>query len=491
MLAGVVQALVGTGTVTPGQGQALLQPLKKVRDDLNRGNAHGSLRELEAFKRHASVFTATGVLGSSTGHGLLAEAGRAEAQITDMAFGAGPARPASWSFEGCAERPPCTYSVVYVDRRAVVLGERDGSQARPYRTLAAALQHAEDRDVCGVEIRLADGVYWENIVLTRHTTLDGESRAGVLLVGSIVNNAGVDLTVRDLRVAAVDGPGGIFTDAPCAVTTVANVVVDRSARFGIYQRGGVLTVLSSVVRRTEAHDDSRFDGTALYLTGGVQAALGVVEISDNASGAIVASGGQTQVYATSVSVTGTGVNPFFRGEAGWLNDVPAAVEVTDDALLLMEFGTISRNELAGLRVRDGGRAHFRYGLIERTEDVPDHENLATGNAVAITDGSILELSHFTLTRGALAALLISGAFATASDGVVSWHPIGAAIQGMPPPSDPTYGIESAVECLEDDVDYARNDRPLDTSVLPLPCIGPDCPAPRCRRVAFVCSWCGN
>ena len=206
---------------------------------------------------------------------------------------------------------------------------------------------------------------------------------------------------------------------------------------------------------------------------------------------MVASGSQTRVYATSVSVTGTGVNPSFRGEASWLDDVPAAVEVRDGALLLMEFSTLSRNELAGLRVRDGSRAHFRYGLVQRTEDVPDHANLATGNVIAISDGTILELSHFTLTRGALAGLMISGAFATASDGEVSWHPIGAVIQGMPPVVDPDYRLESAVACLEDDVDFSENDRPLDSDAIPVPCLGPDCPVPVCRRVPFVCPWCGN
>jgi hypothetical protein len=270
LLTAAVQALATSQVLTPGHAEALARGLDKAGEALRRGEARTAMRRLDTFSRHVSGLAAAGTMNGPTARRLLEEASQARGQVAELAFGAGAARPASWSFEGCAERRPCVYAVVFVNPRAAVLGARDGTEMRPYRTIADALGHGEDQSACGIEIRLADGLYWEDVALSRHTTIDGESRLGTVLIGSIVNNAGVDLTVRDLSVAAVRGPGGVFADAPCAWTRLTNVLIDSSARFGLYQRGGVLTVSSSVIRNTVADESSRFAGTAVFLTGGVR-----------------------------------------------------------------------------------------------------------------------------------------------------------------------------------------------------------------------------
>lgn len=488
-LTGKVRELVGLEVLTAGQGRALTQGLDQTGEALKGGDARGAIRRLATFERHTRALIAGGVLASVVGQPLIDEAARAGAQIGRLAFGAGPARPLSWSVTGCPERQECSYAVLFVDRRATVEGEPDGSAERPFRAIGAALDRADEIEACGVEIRIADGIYAENVVLSRHTTLVGASRDGVLVIGAIVNNAGADLTFRHARVAALDGPGAIFTDAPCATTSISDVIVERSSGFGVYQRGGALTMLGSIVRNTEGVAGSRLAGTAVYLTGGVQASLGLLEIADNAASGIVASGAETRVYATSVAVTRTSVNAFFREEASALGEVAAAVDVRGGALLLMEFSTVSRNELVGLRVRDGSRAHVRYSLIERTL-APPESGTATANAVAMSDGSVLELSQFTLTRGAFIGLWVASAFATASDGEVSWHTIGAEIHGMPAPGDPEYTVDAAAACLNTRVEYVHNDVDLDAGELPRPCLEPDC-VPPCRQVPFDCPWCGQ
>jgi hypothetical protein len=485
-LMGKVRELSGAGASTLGAGRALTQALIETTDALQVGDARAAAHWLSTVERRTSALVAAGVLDAAGGRALIEESARIRAHIGRLAFGPGSARPQSWSLTGCPEPQACEYLVLHVDRRMVVWGERDGTAARPFRTIGDALDRAADLDACGVEIRVADGIYAERVVLSRHTIIDGESRAGVLIAGSIVNNAGADLAVRDLTIANLEGPGAIVTDAPCAATDIRRVTVDRASGFGIYQRGGALTLLASIVRNTSGEAGSRLAGTALYLTGGVQASLGLVELSDHATSALVASGPETRVYGTSIAVSHTGVNPFFTEAASALGEVPAAVEARDGALLLMEFSSITRSELVGLRVRDGSRAHFRYGQVARTRN-PD---VTTANAVAMSDGSVLELTGFTLTRGAVIGLRVDSAFATASAGEVSWHSIGVLIHGMPAPGDPQYTLESAVSCLNTDVTYAHNDVPLDSGLMPRPCDGPEC-LRACRRVPFECPWCGQ
>ena len=485
-----VQSLVDTHALTGSRGRRLEKRLADANDALTRGKVREVTARLDAFVALADALVATGEMRRSDATTLIVEARAIGAQVEALALRPGSARPASWSLEGCPERQPCTYAVVFVDDDLAVSGPRDGTLNRPFRTIAAALKHADAIHACGVEIRVADGIYRENVVIRRDTIIEGESRDATVILGAVVNNAGAVLTVRNVSLSAVNRPGGLFTDALCAITTVADVRMDGSVRFGIYQRGGVLTVLRSIIRNTAADAGSRVFGTAIYLTGGVQAVIGLTELTGNETAGIVATAGQTRVYAASVSVTGTTVHPFFSAEASGLDDVPTAVDVSDGALLLMEFSAIVRNELIGLRVREGAQAHFRYGTIARTRQIEGFETRGTANAAAIADGTILELSSFTLRRGSLVGLFVSEAFVTASNGTISRHPIGLAVQGLPPPSDPDYDIESAVECLMEDVRYERNDFPLDASSLPVPCPpGQECPRATCRRVPFVCSWC--
>jgi hypothetical protein len=486
LLMGKVRELVELDALPAALGKALAQGLAGTVAALRVGDARAAVQRLGAFERQTNALVAGGVLADAIGQALIQEAAATRAQIGQLAFAPGSARPQSWSLTGCPEPQACEYLVLHVDRRAVVRGERDGTAGRPFRAIGDALDRAAALDACGVEIRVADGIYAERVVLSRPTIIDGESRDGVLIIGSIVNNAGADLAVRDLTIADLTGPGAIVTDAPCATTDIRRVTVDRASGFGIYQRGGALTVLASVVRNTAAEAGSRLAGTGVYLTGGVQGSLGLVELSDHATSALVASGSETRVYATSIAVSRTGVNPFFADEASALGEVPAAVEARDGALLLMEFSSITRSALVGLRVRDGSRAHFRYGQVARTRN-PD---VTTANGVAMSDGSVFELTAFTLTRSAVTGLRVDSAFATATHGEVSWHSIGVLIHGMPAPGDPQYTLESAVSCLNADVEYAHNEVDLDAGFnLPLPCEGPDCLRP-CRTVPFDCQWCG-
>jgi len=107
-LISAVQSLVASNDLTEGQARSLIQELNQAHAELNRGGARAALQRLEAFTLNMYDLVASGVLGSSGAQLLVAGAGRAQAEISELAFGTGPARPASWSFTGCAEKQPCT-----------------------------------------------------------------------------------------------------------------------------------------------------------------------------------------------------------------------------------------------------------------------------------------------------------------------------------------------------------------------------------------------
>jgi hypothetical protein len=278
-------------------------------------------------------------------------------------------------------------------------------------------------------------------------------------------------------------------DAPCATTLVRGVLIDRAERYGIFQRGGALSVISSVIRETRAQADTISAGTGIYLSGGVQAVLGLVSIDRGESAALVATGADTQVYGNGVSVTGTGINPHFRDQLDDLSYAGfAAVEAKNGALLLMEYSHLNDNERSGLLVHDGAQAHFRYAIISFTRTIEEEGLLRPlgGNNVLVV-GATLEINNFTLSHAELAGLSALDAYVTLSDGTVSHSEIGVHVD---PPDDPDY---VALACLQDQVSYEHNARTIDSFILPVPDPCVDCPAPGagCRTVTFFCEWCGG
>lgn len=373
LLGDAVDTLVAQKVLNPGQGISLKRKLSLARSELNKGSAPMAIRHLESFSEETQGLLQARVLNSTQGQFLIAGSAAAQERINTLAFGLcfTDRSPVSWSLLPCGEHPACRYTTYHVNMGSHIQGARNGSQEAPFNTINEALQRAAVLRLCGVEVLVATGHYIEDPVISRDTRIRGlDSRDRVVIVGSIINQGGYWLNVENLTISSSPAPGAIVVTAPCASTTITGVTIDRAERYGIYQRGGTLKVTASEILRTRALADAVSAGTGVYLTGGVQAVLGLVTVDGNDSGGLFAEGAQTRVYAAAVAITDTSINPYFIHQISSLDFAGAAVTAQQGALVLMEFCTISGNQWTGLGIHGGAQAHFRYGTITRTSAVP-------------------------------------------------------------------------------------------------------------------------
>ncbi len=387
----------------------------------------------------------------------------------------------------CVPKTGCQFLVLHVKGKAGEdgSGKPDGSSSAPYRTIGDALGRAAAEGACGVEIVLAGGTYDESIVVTRDLRIRGEGAARPVIEGSILNTGGHDLRVSDVHLRGSPDPGAIVVDGACpSATELIRVEISGATRNGLLQRGGTLRGFALLIRQTRALADERHAGAGIRLTDGVQAALGLLDISNNGAGGLSIEGEGTRVYLSVSLFSENRSNPFFLHTVMETGAVGAGIEVERGALLLAEFTNVVRNDFVGLLVREDAQAHFRYGRIERTRLLSvdlgaGPRSFGSFNASSI-DRGVMELSGFTLAHSEVCDLTVARAYASASFGVISDAPVGVCVTDVPADFDTV--------CLRHDVDYVRLGVPLQGS-RPLPCM--DCPPPPpCATVPFSCTWCG-
>lgn len=475
-----VHRLTEQRILTRGQDRSLTTKLDHVSDALRVGDLEGAVRQVAAFDREASALIAARVIGGKDAlllQGLTEQASAGLRAARDVPF-VGPA------FKPCLAPGVCEKRVLHVDQKARSGG--NGSVDAPYRSIAEALVAADEAQVCGVEIVLHAGIYTESIRVTRATRIDG-SPDRPIIIGSLHNPDGHELSVSRVVFEDSPAPGAIVADGPCgAVTEITGVTIRNAASHGVFQRGGALRIVGLDARGTMPDPADGNTGRAIRLVGGVQAAIGLANLSFNVGGGLLAGGEHTQVFLALSTIGHNDVHPLL---ASALSFAGIGIEVTDRALLLTEFTQLVGNRGTGILVANDARAHFRYGRIEHTRKfaVAGEGDVYGINAQAL-DGGTLELSHFRNSHAALVAFFLLRGYGRASHGLIGYNPIGVAGQQLP--TDFPAGEMTA--CVAEDVAYLHNDRAIDTDFLPLPCgdevLGP-CPV--CSvSVPFVCTWCG-
>jgi len=146
----------------------------------------------------------------------------------------------------------------------------DGSTARPFRTIAAALAAAKDGDT----LALAEGTYVEDVSIDRRVTLHGVCPEKTLIRGvSSADGAAAILVRADATIAglAITGPArGVMVDGANAslselhvhdtgelgigaravgrTVTIRRVSIERVRDAGIASNGGTLSVDDAVIR---------------------------------------------------------------------------------------------------------------------------------------------------------------------------------------------------------------------------------------------------
>lgn len=484
-----VDALATAAVLTAGTQRSLVKRLDKARAELRLARIPKAARQLQKFKAKGSALVQAGVLTTAQGALLLQPVERAQEHVFGLQVAA-----RTRSAMGSCSPPPCDYPGEYVIYRVSNAAKRPaGAPPVDFNNVGAALDAAAALGVCGVELIIEPGTYGGNQVITRDTRLTGEDRQRVVLTGSIVNLSDVALRLHRLTLRSSGAFGAVHVDSPCALTTLADVAVERSRLFGVRQAGGGLRIADTTIAETLAEAGSLRAGTAIYLTGGAHAVIESSILERNGAAALVAEGLGTKVHVALSTIDRNLATPHFD-PTDPLGDGFAAVEALDEAILLMEFSPVTRSEVLGLYTHGDAQGHVRDSTLSRTEARPGvgggHDFFAretTFELTRVTAASAAGVGLFV--AAADAGGIVEGTYVTGSELEIVDNPIGIYVDSTPPDEDTRYHPEL---CL---LVALFDGNELNSQIAPLvpPCpvgeVSARCPPSPCHSLPFDCTWC--
>lgn len=338
-----------------------------------------------------------------------------------------------------------------LDRTCVPLrltvGGRDANVGESgFASLRAALLHASDADACAVRVRLKAGEHQGSVSLDRDTELVGPERGRAVFRGTLGNRGPYRLSVRGVHLRGAGRPGAVSVDHPRARTELRLLTVSGARGYGVRQEGGRLVLERVNVFGIAAVVGLPGSGAGVLLSDGAEARLDGVTLADNETGGLVLRGTDTRARATKLHVLRTGAPP-----AGAPH--PGAVRVSGDATLLASVPRLDDNEVAGLHVRDGGRAHLRGGYVRRTRAAGDRSGVNV-----VVDGGAAVFRDVTLSDADLAGLVVDGGGSVSLvNGTVSRNAIGVSLRSFHP-----------LTCLQRGTVYRDNEINLDRATPPVP-----------------------
>lgn len=392
--------------------------------------------------------------------------------------------PDGGNIEDCPDTlSSCAFLVLHVDGETGIESP-DGTRDRPFPTLNAALAHAAAGNACGVSLRLAPGFYEEDLTITRHTKILGETGgdgflgfSSPFLAGSVENSGPYFLRLRNLTLSQQDGEKGVGVSVahPCASTRLDNVTILRSRGLGLFQKGGSFAFVDVEVNGTQAIEGNPSSGTGILLTCGANGHMADVTLRGNESAGLIASGLHTNVEALDLVVLGTRTHPDYLAQQP--TGVPwGAVHIRDGAYVAGRGFRIAHNWVIGIHANAGGRAFFEQGTVERTlglDRVAPSSGAAPGGInVGAYRSAHLEMWDFSSIRADLCGAQValegeldlhgrwvldaSGRRVVTSE--ISHCTIGACV------SVPDYSLER----LSSAVAYKDNEINLDTAEIVIP-----------------------
>lgn len=385
--------------------------------------------------------------------------------------------------------PPgaCTYTTYQVSRLAPAGG--DGSMRRPFRQPVEAFAAGPARGDCGIRLEIQSGVYTGNLVVSVPTILHGAAygKGRVVLGGNISNRSNSPLVVEQLTLRDSPAPGAVVVSHVQARTTLRDVTIERATGYGLRQTGGTLLADGVTIRETRSAPATSpppakvrplqqllrqrmsllpdiHSGSAIFVGGGSHASLDHIALHGNRQGLVVAGRG-TRLRASALTAIGQRGDPAQREHmcAAAIRNGFAAVEVRDGALAYLVDVQLDDNEVYGLSVHDGGRAHVERVSIQHTQAAAACAETHSGggiNASVRHGGAALEMVELDLGHARLAGVQVIDADASLRNGQVHDNPIGVHMSGLPEDFD--------FACLTRDVLYHDNGRNLDADRLPIP-----------------------
>jgi hypothetical protein len=323
----------------------------------------------------------------------------------------------------------CTSVKIHVDGAAKKGG--DGSANAPFVTVGEAVAAGEKLQPCAMTAVIAPGKYAEGTVVTRIPTVIAGATKDVTL--QMAFEPLQSLIVSGLTLADVKTTPVAATFKAALVFLGVNFL--NPGRHAVRQHGGTLTMSDVQVRGVWTWPDDPSSGSAIHLTGGVQAELTTVRLSGNVRG-IYAAGAGTRVTANYVTIEDTTIHPSrieaitaARSCSALGFQYLGAVEVDAGAELLGGSWRIARSKVAGLYAHDGGRARLTRVEIDATEAVS--AELCGGFGAIVHRGGTIDLNGVAVTHSALCGVVVGPAAGTAMDlhdGYVDFTPVGICMQ---------------------------------------------------------------
>jgi hypothetical protein len=457
----MIESYLDDQSLARGQSRSLARKLDGALRKLRGAKPDRAIRLLQKFDDKVDRLVRRGALLQGAASPLLTRSGIVQQDIALLreSLPAPPPDPDLY----CEPAPPecpakaCVYTTYHVrPPRGGLAISPDGSEARPFPTIARALERAAEIDLCGVAIELARGDYLEDVALSRDTRIRGESLLNTTINGSVESGGAYELVLERLRVT-----GGISVDHPCATPTLSGVSIRGARGFGVLQRGGALEVHNSVVLRTLAQPERLTRGTGIFLACGIQAVLDGVEISESDASGLQVVGNGTSLVATRLTVTKTAAHPTVVGLVSRPDCVlpkgAGAVQVRDGARMTVSIFTMDDNALISLLVGWDATATLQHVTIAHTRQLEGR--CGAGHGAMAVHGGAIELRNFAVLHSDLAGVHVAeGSEMDLHQGLIAHNDVGASVV------DADFNIAR----LRDRVEYLDNERTLSATAYPVP-----------------------
>jgi hypothetical protein len=345
-------------------------------------------------------------------------------------------------------------------------GGSDGSKAKPYTSINAAVQAAGQ----GGHVAVAAGQYDEDVALSKQVKLEGRCAKLVTIKGQ--KSGGIDAAVKitagsaTVRGVTVSGPAmGIYVTGAGTQATIDTTVVTGCSNFGVgadlgakltltdttvvgntgvgvYVDGADAALQRVAVRGTKSdpiYNDLGYGVSVSYLSAySVPATLKVVDsiIEENLSVGIY-------VVAANATLEGTVVRktkPDPSNDQGGIG-LLIFTTIKQQATLTMKESLLTGNRTAGLHLSDAA-ATVERSVIMETEARAKDSALGVGIlAEGKLSSSVLTLKESLLSNNRTAGLLVRGSQATLERSVIE------ATRSQSAPQVYGYGLQAYMSGL--------------------------------------------
>ena len=318
---------------------------------------------------------------------------------------------------------PCDTPVLLADVSLSIDPESVGASQR-FAGIGEALDALIPGTECGVTILVAPGSYREDLLsIAVHLTLEGLPGARPALLGWIVIDEPVNVTVRNLDIVGV-GHRAIDAVNRATALRLFDVSLLSSLDHGVRFGGSRLTAENLLVQATHGVASG---SAGIYVFNGSTASLTDVSLWANDGAGLIVDGPGSTVLARRLEIVQTNL------PRSWLDECALLDFSFLGALVARNGGTaeivaeLRNNDFVGLQANTAGEIRFLGGVVDATRSL-EGTDCAGGLGVTAGNGGRIDLTDFEVSDNGLCGLVVQvGGAIDARNGVVSGSPVGVCV----------------------------------------------------------------